>query len=345
MDSLVVHLQLELVFALLVGTMSVCFAVLFGISKPDAGEIMKGWFYPYCASSVVIQAVGTLGAVVMPHNLYLHSALVQSRAIDRSNRPAVAEANLYNTIESSLSLLLSYFVNMFVVCVFAAGFYGSPIADSIGLRDAGTVLGAKYGNAVMYIWAVGLLAAGQSSTMTGTLAGQYVMQGFIKINVSPWVRVMITRSIAIVPALIFAVYSTRSADSHTLDSLDEWLNVVQSIQLPFAVLPLIIFSQEPALMGEFAIGRKTQFTVWVIFFAIGGINIYLVQDFASKNIAPSAVATIIYILLGGLYFGFLGYLMYRQLVWVPKNRGPLLLVDESGEQSATAVPFSDSSTL
>jgi Mn2+/Fe2+ NRAMP family transporter len=320
--------------------MSVCFAVLFGISKPDAGELVKGWLLPYCASSVVIQAVGTLGAVVMPHNLYLHSALVQSRAIDRSNRPAVAEANLYNTIESSLSLLLSYFINMFVVCVFAAGFFGTPDADSIGLREAGTVLGAKYGDAVMYIWAVGLLAAGQSSTMTGTLAGQYVMQGFIKINVSPWVRVMITRSIAIIPAVIVAVSSTRY-----LDTLDEWLNVVQSIQLPFAVLPLIIFSQEPALMGEFVIGRKTQFTVWVIFFAIGGINIYLVQDFASKNISTSVFATFMFILLGGLYFGFLGYLMYRQLVWVPKNRGPLLLADGASASGEPQSPMADSSAL
>ena len=129
--------KLEFLFVFLVGTMSVCFGVLFGISKPDPSALLRGWFVPYCAANNVLQAVGTLGAVIMPHNIYLHSALVQSRAVDRENRAAVAEANKYNAIESSLSLGVSFFINMFVLSVFAAGFAGTAGADNIGLREAG----------------------------------------------------------------------------------------------------------------------------------------------------------------------------------------------------------------
>jgi Mn2+/Fe2+ NRAMP family transporter len=250
----------------------------------------------------------------MPHNLYLHSALVQSRAIDRNNRAAVKESNMYNAIESSGSLFISFIINAFVVSVFAAGFFGTDGADDIGLQEAGVRLGQRYGDSVRYIWAIGLLAAGQSSTMTGTLAGQYVMQGFLNIDVSPWVRVMITRSIAIVPAVLVAVSSTNH-----LDSLDEWLNIVQSIQLPFALLPLLLFSRDEAVMGEFTLRGWLLWLVWLIYFVVMGINVYLFQDFASKNISTTPLAIGVYSLIAVAYFGFMLHLTIKHIYFSSKS--------------------------
>jgi natural resistance-associated macrophage protein len=300
--------------------------VCFGISSPDFSGILKGTIVPSCSSDVVVQAVGTLGAVIMPHNLYLHSALVQSRAIDRSNRLAVQESNFYNAIESSCSLFVSFIINACVVSVFSAGFFGTVGASDIGLEQAGDVLGVRYGDAVRYIWAIGLLAAGQSSTMTGTLAGQYVMQGFLDINVSPWVRVMITRSIAIVPAVIVAISSTSN-----LNTLDELLNVIQSLQLPFALLPLLLFCANPILMQEFIIGIKMKFFVWPLFFAVLGINVYLVQDFAARKIDTNPGTVLGYVAFSIMYFGSMVYLVYWEF-WA-KHRGIEVNEIAAAEQS------------
>ena len=207
------------------------------------------------------------------------------------------------------------------------------------LSGQGEVLGLKYGAAFRYIWAIGLLAAGQSSTMTGTLAGQYVMQGFINFNVSPWVRVLITRSIAIVPAVLVAAFST----AH-LDDLDEWLNVVQSIQLPFAVLPLILFCADRAVMGEFATGKVLTGFVWAVFLTVLCVNVFLCQDFARNRFDFQGGTVLLYLMIpiGIVYLGFLAYIAYRQLVLVPRglaaalNDPPSLPVDER-ELQALAV--------
>ena len=154
--------KLELVFGVMVTIMVGAFAVCFGISQPDSIALAEGTVYPIIGPYILL-AVGTLGAVIMPHNLYLHSALVQSRKIDRSNSSkflcffnlkfadAISEANMYNAIESSGSLALSYFINMFVVSVFAAGFFNSPNASSIGLHAAGDVLAARFSRIKIYV--------------------------------------------------------------------------------------------------------------------------------------------------------------------------------------------------
>merc|ERR1719461_140511 len=122
---------------------------------------MKGWIVPECDNDNVEFAVGLIGAVIMPHNLFLHSALVDSRKIERTQKSAVAEANYYFAIESGISLLFSFFINLFIVAVFAKGFHGTPDADDIGLQGAGNNLQDRFGESFKYIWAVGLLAAGQ----------------------------------------------------------------------------------------------------------------------------------------------------------------------------------------
>ena len=198
--------------------------------------------------------MGVVGCVITPHNVFLHSALVQSRKIDPNKKGRVQEALNYYSIESSVALSISFIINLFVTTVFAKGFYGSKQANSIGLINAGQYLEDKYGGGVfpiLYIWGIGLLAAGQSSTITGTYAGQFIMGGFLNLRLKKWLRAVITRSFAIVPTIAVAlVFKTSEA---SLDILNEWLNVIQSIQIPFALIPLLTLVAKEQVMGVFKI--------------------------------------------------------------------------------------------
>ena len=210
---------------------------------------------PRLSSKTIRQAVGVVGCVITPHNVFLHSALVQSRKIDPNKKDRVQEALNYYSIESSVALSISFIINLFVTTVFAKGFYGSKQANSIGLINAGQYLEEKYGGGVfpiLYIWGIGLLAAGQSSTITGTYAGQFIMGGFLNLRIKKWLRAVITRSFAIVPTIAVAlVFKTSEA---SLDILNEWLNVLQSIQIPFALIPLLTLVAKEQVMGVFKIG-------------------------------------------------------------------------------------------
>lgn len=199
--------------------------------------------------------MGVVGCVIMPHNVFLHSALVQSRNIDPHKKSHVQEALNYYSIESTVALSVSFMINLFVTTVFAKGFYGSKEAGSIGLVNAGQYLEEKYGGGflpILYIWGIGLLAAGQSSTITGTYAGQFIMGGFLNLRLKKWMRALITRSFAIVPTIVVAVIFNTSEGS--LDILNEWLNVLQSIQIPFALIPLLTLVAKEEVMGVFKIG-------------------------------------------------------------------------------------------
>ncbi|XWS21262.1 hypothetical protein CRYUN_Cryun30bG0040600 [Craigia yunnanensis] len=162
--------------------MALSFAWMFGDTKPSGKELLLGILVPRFSSKTIRQAVGVVGCVIMPHNVFLHSALVQSRKIDPKKRGRVQEALNYYSIESSVALLISFMINLFVTTVFAKGFYGMKQANNIGLDSAGQYLEEKYGGGhfpILYIWGIGLLAAGQSSTITGTYAGQFIMGGFL----------------------------------------------------------------------------------------------------------------------------------------------------------------------
>ncbi|MEE6471799.1 hypothetical protein FKM82_009375 [Ascaphus truei] len=194
--------KLELLFGILISIMAVTFGYEYVKVKPDQGQLLKGMFFPYCegcGTPQLEQAVGIVGAVIMPHNMYLHSALVKSRDINRANKREVREANKYFFIESSIALFLSFIINVFVVAVFAEAVFGktneevyevclnssSPQSNlfanktsplEIDIYKGGVILGCYFGPVALYIWAVGILAAGQSSTMTGTYSGQFVME-------------------------------------------------------------------------------------------------------------------------------------------------------------------------
>ncbi|GFP83923.1 metal transporter nramp2 [Phtheirospermum japonicum] len=251
--------KLEAVFAVLISTMALSFA----------------WI-----SRTIRQAVGVVGCVIMPHNVFLHSALVQSREIDPTKKGQVQEALNYYSIESSAALAVTFMINLFVTAVFAKGFYGSKQADSIGLVNAGQYLEEKYGGGIfpiLYIWGIGLLAAGQSSTITGTYAGQFIMGGFLNLRLKKSVRALITRSCAIIPTMIVALLFNKSESS--LDVLNEWLNVLQSMQIPFALIPLLTLVSKEQVMGVFKIGPTLERTAWTVAALVMVINGYLLLDF------------------------------------------------------------------
>ncbi|KAF8410154.1 hypothetical protein HHK36_002676 [Tetracentron sinense] len=296
--------KLEAFFAILIATMAISFAWMFGETKPSGKELLivlyatllllQAWLnwilfigvlVPKLSSRTIRQAVGVVGCAIMPHNVFLHSALVQSRKVDIHKKGRVQEAINYYSIESTIALLISFIINLFVTTVFAKAFYGTEQADRIGLVNAGQYLQEKYGRGlfpILYIWAIGLLAAGQSSTITGTYAGQFIMGGFLNLRLKKWMRALITRSFAIVPTIIVALFFDTS--EATLDVLNEWLNVLQSVQIPFALIPLLSLVSKEQVMGVFKIGATLKMVAWTVAALVIVINGYLLLDFFSSQV-------------------------------------------------------------
>ncbi|KAI7736030.1 hypothetical protein M8C21_033551 [Ambrosia artemisiifolia] len=305
--------KLEALFAFLIAVMAVSFAWMFGETKPNAKELLVGLVVPKLNSRTIQQAVGVVGCIIMPHNVFLHSALVQSREVDPTKVGRVREALRYYSIESTIALAVSFVINLFVTTVFAKAFFGTAIADSIGLGNAGQFLEERFGGGlvpILYIWAVGLLAAGQSSTITGTYAGQFIMGGFLDLRLKKWARALITRSCAIVPTLIVALIFDSSED--TLDVLNEWLNVLQSIQIPFALIPLLCLVAKEDLMGVFAIGRVLKTVSWLVAALVIAINGYLLQQFFAEEVTGVAFTSIVTVFTAA-YVAFVVYLIWRSI--------------------------------
>ncbi|XP_004545083.3 natural resistance-associated macrophage protein 2 isoform X2 [Maylandia zebra] len=326
--------KLEAFFGFLITIMALSFGYEYVLVKPDQGELLKGMFVPYCAGCGPVQleqAVGIVGAVIMPHNIYLHSALVKSREVDRKNKKEVKEANKYFFIESAIALFVSFLINVFVVAVFAQAFYsksnmdvnamcnktGSPHTDLFPLNNntlevdiykGGIVLGCFFGPAALYIWAIGILAAGQSSTMTGTYSGQFVMEGFLNLRWSRFARVLLTRSIAITPTLLVAIFQ----DVHHLTGMNDFLNVLQSLQLPFALIPILTFTSLKSIMNDFANGLGWKISGGILILGVCAINIYFVIVYVTA--LNSVVLYVLAALLSVAYLAFVAYLAWHCLV-------------------------------
>lgn len=300
---------LELFFGLLILVLSVTMGRLFFAVEPDSVAVLEGFVVPYMPRSAVQQVVGMVGCVVMPHNLYLHSALVQSRVIDEGEEK---EAMSLFTIESSIAIFTSLLINMCVVAVFAKGFYGTDAAADIGPRNAGEYLGQSFGRELKMIWALGLVAAGQSSTMTGAYTGQWVMQGYLNLSVAPWKRAIITRGIALVPCLIVAVYF---GGGHSgLDLLNSYLNVLQSLVLPFALVPLVTFAQSKEVMGHLVLSGRSVAMAWAatLLLIVTNVYLFLVEFWPDPASNPS---TSTYLLLVVSLIAYLVMIVY--VGWVP----------------------------
>jgi manganese transport protein len=265
---------LEAFVIALVITIGACFAIELFMAKPAIAEIMRGLVptTQIVSNPVMLYiAIGILGATVMPHNLYLHSSIVQTRKVlpdDRSRREAIKFA----TLDSTVALLFAFFINAAILILAAASFDNTGHQDVADIGDAYRLLTPLLGTTLAStLFAVALLASGQNSTITGTLAGQIVMEGFLNIRLPAWLRRLITRLIAIIPAVIVtAMYGERGAGGLLILS-----QVILSLQLSFAVVPLVYFTSQRSKMGVFVNSRPLAAAAWLVAVIIMGLNGWL----------------------------------------------------------------------
>ncbi|GMI39035.1 hypothetical protein TeGR_g6645, partial [Tetraparma gracilis] len=294
----------------LIAAMAACFFVIWVEVDVDKVALVEGWFGPTGMKTyAVVQAVGMVGAVIMPHNLYLHSGIVQSREVDKDDVAKVREANRYFLVEAILALSLSFVVNLAILSTFAEFFFDEACAENnhacmpdsafsgddssegavscgsapgfscgeIGLDTAGPALQEKLGQFGLTMWALGLLAAGQASTMTATLAGQITMSGFLDLQVPVVLRVALTRFIALGPAIFVCWYT--ADDTGLRDKVNEWLNILQSVQLPFAIFPLLLVAGDRNIMGVHFLGGFWKRVCWALGAVVLAINLFLIVQF------------------------------------------------------------------
>ncbi len=264
----------EALVTMLVATVGICFAAELLFSRPDMGGILWG----YLPKKEILQnpemlyiAIGILGATVMPHNLYLHSSIVQTRDWQPTSEKRW-EAIKFGTIDSTFALSLALFINSAILIVAAATFHFSGNQNVAEIQDAYKLLSPLLGvSAASAIFGIALLASGQSSTLTATLAGQIVMEGFLQFRLPSWLRRLVTRLLAIIPALITIIVF----GEHSTSRLIVVSQVILSLQLPFAVIPLVIFTSNRRLMGEFVNPLWLKSLAWIVAIIIVGLNVWL----------------------------------------------------------------------
>lgn len=243
------------------------------IVEPSLKEIAKGFQPSMLSGEALYIAIGIIGATVMPHNLYLHSSLVQTRKFERDDK-GIKEAIKFNFIDTAVALNLAFFVNAAILILAAAAFYKNGLHEVAEIQDAHKLLRNIFGNVAPALFAIALIAAGQSSTITGTLAGQIVMEGHLKLRIRPWLRRLITRLLAIIPAFCTILWYGDDA----LSGLLILSQVVLSLQLGFAVIPLIHFTSDKKLMKGFAIKTWLKILAWVSAIVIVSLNVKLVIE-------------------------------------------------------------------
>ena len=275
-------------------------------AQPEMGKVVYGLIPSLPNSEALYIAIGIIGATVMPHNLYLHSSLVQTRKFERTTA-GIKQALKYNLIDSTIALNLAFFVNAAILILAAATFYKNGMFHVAEIQDAyqfmQPMLGTKW---APILFAVALIAAGQSSTITGTLAGQIVMEGYLNLRIQPWVRRIITRLIAIVPAVIVIMIFGEGVTGKLL-ILSQ---VVLSLQLGFAIIPLIHFVSDKTKMKGFHISKTTQIVSWAVASIIVLLNIKLVFDEIKGWITTSENPIVLWLTVVPLAIGFLILLVY-----------------------------------
>ena len=262
---------MELFIVSLVSIIGFSFVAEMFIVGPVYGDVIHGLAPSALSGNALYIAIGIIGATVMPHNLYLHSSLVQTRKINSSHK-GIKSAIRFNFIDSAIALNLAFFVNAAILILAAAAFHVNGYLDVAEIQDASKLLENLFGSIAPTFFAIALIAAGQSSTITGTLAGQIVMEGHLNIRIQPWVRRLITRLIAIIPAMITILYFGEVA----LGKLLVLSQVVLSLQLGFAVIPLIHFNSDKKLMKAFTIKLWVKILAWTSAAIIVFLNVQLV---------------------------------------------------------------------
>lgn len=271
---------LEALVIALIAVVGGCFVFELFISRPDLGEVARG-FVPTADivrnPEMLYIAIGILGATVMPHNLYLHSSIVQTRKY-AENAEGKREAVRFAFLDSTIALTFALFINAAILIVAAATFHRTGNTQVAEIQDAYQLLTPLLGvGGASAVFALALLASGQNSTLTGTLAGQIVMEGFLDLRIRPWLRRLITRAIAIVPAAIVAVLYGESGTAKLL----VFSQVVLSLQLSFAVFPLVQFTSDRVKMGEFANSMPLKVAAYVVAALIASLNVWLLAQTVS----------------------------------------------------------------
>jgi manganese transport protein len=282
--------KMEAFILVLIATIGMAFIAELIFAKPDGVELVKGFVPSIANEDALYIAIGIIGATVMPHNLYLHSSLVQTRRIERT--PAgIKEAIKFNFIDTTIALNLALFVNGAILILAAAAFFATGRTDVAEIQDAHhllqDVLGTKMAPA---LFAIALIAAGQSSTLTGTLSGQIVMEGYLNLRIQPWLRRLITRLIAIVPAfVVISIYGEKATGDLLILS-----QVILSMQLGFAIIPLIHLTSDRSKMGEFTNKLWVTILAWIIAIIIIGLNVRLIYQTILKWLETSSNQAVIY---------------------------------------------------
>lgn len=339
--------KLEFLIAFLVFTIAACFLVELGYAKPDTSELLYGLFVPQLkGNGATGLAISLLGAMVMPHNLFLHSALVLSRKIPRSVS-GIKEACRFYLIESGIALVVAFLINISVISVSGAVCSSSNLnaddqesCQDLDLNKASFLLRNVLGRWSSKLFAIALLASGQSSTITGTYAGQYVMQGFLDLRLKPWLRNFLTRCLAIVPSLIVALIGG-SAGAGKLIII---ASMILSFELPFALIPLLKFTSSKTKMGSYANSLTISAITWIIGSLIMGINIYFLVNHLIDVLVHSHLELVAKVFCGIL--GFSGMLVYlvgiAYLVFRKNKEAGHLLALTTPESRAMANDMVDS---
>jgi manganese transport protein len=311
----------------LVAVIAISFLIEIIFAKPNAAEVAMG-FIPHALNGEALYiAIGIIGATVMPHNLYLHSALVQTRKIDRTDE-GIKQAIKFNRIDSSIALNVAFLVNMAILVLAAAVFYKSGNSQVAEIKDAYKLLAPLLGSKLApTLFAVALIAAGQSSTVTGTLAGQIVMEGYLQLRINPWVRRLLTRILAIVPAFVVIIlYGEEKVDALLILS-----QVILSMQLGFAIIPLIHFVSDKKTMGKFAINPVTKVLAWLIATVLVFLNIKLLGNSAAEIFTDGALLPkVAVILLVVLFATLLVYITCHPLL--TRNKKPASILIHPAQQ-------------
>ncbi|MEZ7499250.1 Nramp family divalent metal transporter [Flavobacterium sp. Arc3] len=298
--------KMEAFIIALVLVIGVSFIFEMIFAQPEMDKVLLGLIPTMPNETALYIAIGIIGATVMPHNLYLHSSLVQTRKFDRS-KEGIKQALKYNFIDSTIALNLAFFVNAAILILAAATFYKVGMHNVAEIQDAHKflqpLLGTKW---APILFAVALIAAGQSSTVTGTLAGQIIMEGYLNLRIQPWVRRIITRLIAIIPAVIVITIFGEGVTGKLLI----FSQVILSLQLGFAIIPLIHFVSDKSKMKGFHIGKWTQMASWTVASIIVILNGKLVLDEITGWLETSENPIVLWLTVVPLAFAFLILLLY-----------------------------------
>jgi len=307
--------KMEAFIIALVAIIGLCFLIEIVLAKPGVADVASGFIPGKLNSEALYIAIGIIGATVMPHNLYLHSALVQTRKIDRTDF-GIKQALKFNRIDTTIALNLAFLVNAAILILAAKVFFTTGHSEVAKIEDAHQLLPTFLGKAAPILFAVALIAAGQSSTITGTLAGQIIMEGYLSLRINPLLRRLITRLLAIIPALIvIIVYGEQDVDALLVFS-----QVILALQLGFAIIPLIHFVSDKKKMGNFAIKTPTKIAAWAIAAVLIALNIQnLINEVSNLFKSDSIIPQILVIAAGTFFLALLLYIIVHPFLLKTKK--------------------------